>query len=750
MSDWVLAFLSVEGLTPHGYCLTWRPDIFWTMVASDAVIAMSYFSIPAVIIYFATQRRDLKFRWVLVLFGLFIVACGTTHVMGIVTLWIPAYGIEAASKALTAAVSLLTAILLWPLVPKALAIPSRSELEEAIASLRYETQERKVAQDALETLNKNQEQLIAERTAELKEANRQLVQEVLERRVAEQSSRDRAHFIERLLEAIPTPVFHKDSNGRYTGCNKSFEDFFQVTKNDIVGHTVYEVWPQASGEVFFRNDSALFEAPGIQVYETSFHGADGRHHTVEFHKASLSKADGSCSGLVGVMWDVTERNQAAEQIRFLAHHDPLTELPNRLLVRDRFDQLIAHNGREQCNIAVAYLDIDNFKTVNDSLSHATGDALLQEIARRLKASVRGMDTVSRLGGDEFLIVLPDITGPEFVAVITARILEELAVPFHIEGHQFSITASIGIALHPEDGHDLDTLLRKADIAMYRAKESGRNAFQFFDKRLEADAHEHFTLREQLRSALTRQEFVVHYQPEVDIASGRIVGAEALIRWNHTDRGLVSPIQFIPTAEATGLIVPIGAWVLREACREAMTWQGDARSEMFVSVNLSAIQFKRTDLEKTVADVLADTGLPPHLLELELTETILMSDITLGLDIIRRFKAMGIRIAIDDFGTGYSSLSYLKRLEVNKLKIDKSFVMDMCANQNDAAIVCAIVLMARSIGISVIAEGVESEQAMELLKLCRCDQAQGFHIARPMPSADFQQLLRTGERTASAL
>ncbi|MBI1207271.1 MAG: EAL domain-containing protein [Azospirillum sp.] len=740
MFDWLFDFLSSDNLTPHGFCLSWRPDLFWTMVVSDGVIALSYFSIPVVLVYFAERRRDLEFRWVLFLFGAFIVACGSTHVAEIWTLWVPSYGVEAVAKAVTAAVSLATAVVMWPLVPRVLAIPTRQDLEQANARLRHEAMERQLAGEALEALNRNQERLISERTADLKAANRQLVQEVAERQRAEQEARDRAHFIERLLESIPTPVFFKDEHYRYLGCNQAFENMFGVAEKDLVGRTVREVWPPAASEIFVQNDHALAVEPGIQVYETVFEGGDGRRHQVEFHKASLVKGDGSFGGLVGVVWDVTERNRAAEQIRFLAHHDPLTELPNRLLVRDRFEQAVAQTDRQEGKIGVAYLDLDTFKAVNDCFSHAVGDALLRGVALRLKGCIRSVDTVSRLGGDEFLIVLPSVAGADFLSLIALRVVEAVSEPFVIEGRDLSVTASIGIAVYPDDGSDLDTLLRKADLAMYRVKEAGRNGFRFFDRHIEASAVEHLALREQLRRALQRQEFTLHFQPEIDLASGAMVGAEALIRWNHPERGLVGPGDFIPVAEATGMIVPIGAWVLGEACRQAVAWREQGRPGIFVSVNLSAIQFKRGDLESTVAQALAESGLPPQLLELELTETILMSDIALGQEIIGRLKAMGVSIAIDDFGTGYSSLSYLRQLHVDKLKIDQSFIKEMCSNRSDAAIVCAIVLMARSIGLSTIAEGVEDEQVLDLLRLCRCDQAQGFHIARPLPAEEFVRRL----------
>jgi diguanylate cyclase (GGDEF)-like protein/PAS domain S-box-containing protein len=439
---------------------------------------------------------------------------------------------------------------------------------------------------------------------------------------------------------------------------------------------------------------------------------------------------------VAVFDNITERKAAEAQIEFLAYHDQLTGLPNRLLARDRFEQAAAYAERSSSKVAVTYLDLDHFKTINDVLGHAVGDALLREVAERLQQCVRDTDTVSRQGGDEFLIVLPEIHDTDSIAAATTKMLDQLARPFHIDDHDLSSSVSIGATVYPDDGKDFDTLLKKADTAMFHAKEAGRNTCHFFDQQMNVEANERLRLRNSLHQALERNEFAVHYQPQVELASGMLVGAEALLRWNHPELGLIAPDRFVPIAEDSGLIVPIGEWVLREACRQAAAWQGAGLSELVMAVNLSAVQFKRGNLEKTVVAALNESGLEPQFLELELTESILIRDTENVLQTVRQLKLLGIRLSIDDFGTGYSSLAYLSRFAVDKVKIDQSFVRGLTSSASDAAIVRAIIQMARSMGLRTIAEGVEEQQLFDYLRAHHCDEAQGFHIGRPMPADEF--------------
>ena len=429
--------------------------------------------------------------------------------------------------------------------------------------------------------------------------------------------------------------------------------------------------------------------------------------------------------------EIRRVQQSEANFAHLAQHDALTNLPNRVLIRDRMEQAIAQARRYQKRVALLFLDLDNFKTINDSLGHGTGDELLKAVAQRLQASVRDMDSVSRLGGDEFLIVVADVDSLAAVSAVARQVQEKLAHPFVLKGMQVVSTLSIGIALYPEDGEDFDTLLKHADVAMYQAKSSGRNAFCFFDAQLNDASHERLTLELDLRQALRRNELLLHYQPIVELASGRLLAVEALIRWRHPLQGMIGPERFIPLAEQSGLIVEIGEWVLQEACRQAMLWQAAGLMPFVVSVNLSAVQFRRGDMEALVRKVLGSTGLPAERLELELTESILLQDSQAFIDLLGRLKALGVGLSIDDFGTGYSSLAYLQRFQVNKLKIDQSFVRNLQGNPQDQAIVTAIIQMAKSLQLLTTAEGIEDETTRALLAGLGCDQGQGYLFAEPL-------------------
>jgi diguanylate cyclase (GGDEF)-like protein/PAS domain S-box-containing protein len=447
---------------------------------------------------------------------------------------------------------------------------------------------------------------------------------------------------------------------------------------------------------------------------------------------------------IAVFDNITQRKQDEARLDFLAYHDLLTGLPNREMARDHFKLALAYAERNAGKVALLFLDLDRFKNINDSLGHTVGDVLLKEVARRLQECVRMTDTLSRQGGDEFVILLSDIKDVNAVTAVADKILERLSLPFSVEQHMLAISVSIGVALYPDDGKDFDSLLRKADTAMYQAKESGRNTCYFFDQQMNIDADERLHISNSLRRALEQHELVLHYQPMIEISdNGRLVGAEALLRWNHPQQGLIMPDRFIPVAEDNGLIIPIGAWVLYEACRQMAAWHAAGFAEMVVAVNLSALQFKRGDLEQTIVDALSKTGLEPQYLELELTESILIADAENVLQKVQHLKNMGLKLSVDDFGTGYSSFAYLKRFAVDKLKIDQSFVRGIDTDHNDAAIVRAIIQMARSLNLRTIAEGVEDQAKLKHLKLYHCDEAQGYHIGKPMPAAEFASFLSAG-------
>ena len=425
-----------------------------------------------------------------------------------------------------------------------------------------------------------------------------------------------------------------------------------------------------------------------------------------------------------------------ERIDILAHHDALTGLPNRLLARDRFSQALAHAQRHHSKAALLFLDLDNFKDVNDSLGHAAGDQLLCEVARRLLVAVRSTDTVSRHGGDEFLIIMSDQGDEQSVAATAVKIMEQLAVPFKGLGMELSATCSMGISVFPQDGSDFDTLLQHADMAMYHAKDAGRNTFSFYDAEINTNVIEHLHLIAGIRSALVKQEFKLHYQPQYDLRSGRIVGAEALIRWRHPELGLIPPSKFIAVAERSGLINEIGTWVLNEACRQARAWQDAGLAGVTVAVNLSPVQFRRGDIERDVMNALSAAALAPSSIELELTESLLIAEANHLGPLLGRLRGMGIRLSIDDFGTGYSNLGYLRRFEVERLKIDQSFVRRMTRDTHDEGIVRAIIEMAHSLKLEAVAEGIEDEATLARLIELGCEYGQGFHWSPALPPEEF--------------
>ena len=440
-----------------------------------------------------------------------------------------------------------------------------------------------------------------------------------------------------------------------------------------------------------------------------------------------------------------ERKAYEVELHHQATHDALTGLPNRHLLGDRTAQCLAQAKRADQRLAMLFLDLDRFKLINDSCGHGVGDALLEAVALRLQATTRDSDTVARFGGDEFVIMLPALAQLEDAGNVAQKVIAAFAKPFAVGGQELHVTASIGLSIYPEDGDNSETLLKHADAAMYRAKEQGGNGLQFYAREMGALAEERVTLQNALCRALERQEFELHYQPQVDLMSGRIRGVEALIRWRRPGVGLVAPDRFISLAEETGLIVPIGEWVLRTACAQAVVWQAAGYRDLPMAVNLSARQFRQQDMAALVHDVLAETGLDAQHLELELTESVLMKDPDLVAQTLRQLKAIGVRLSLDDFGTGYSSLSYLKRFPIDVVKIDRAFVRDVTVSADDAALARAIIAMARSLNMSTVAEGVETLGQLSFLIRNHCDAMQGYHFSRALPADEMSALLLEGKR-----
>jgi diguanylate cyclase (GGDEF)-like protein len=466
---------------------------------------------------------------------------------------------------------------------------------------------------------------------------------------------------------------------------------------------------------------------------------DGHQIFIEDSVAPIRGSDGQAAGSVLVFRDVTVARALVEQVAHLAEHDHLTGLPNRLLLNDRLNQAIAMASRNKNLMAILFLDLDNFKHINDSLGHPAGDKLLQSVAGRLLRCVRAPDTVSRQGGDEFVLLLHNLRHAEDPATTARRILNALKEAHSIEGHDLHVTASIGISVFPEDGMDAETLLKNADTAMYQAKESGRQNFRFFKPEMNIKAVERQSMEEDLRRAIERHEFTLHYQPIVNLKSESITGAEALLRWTHPTQGFVPPAAFIPVAENSGLILSIGAWVLREACRQAKAWADAGLRPIMISVNVSALQFRSEGFLDSLTAILKETGLRPESLILEVTESVLMERAKRGILTLRILREKGVQVAIDDFGTGYSSLSYLREFNVDSLKIDQSFVREIATTSNEKSIVSAIISMGRSLGLRVVAEGVETPEALAFLKAQDCDEAQGYYFSPAIPAAQFAEL-----------
>lgn len=703
---------------------------------------------------------------------------------------------------------------------------------------------RVLAEEALRKSNLELEQRVAERTIELSQ---------------------QLHFLKQLIETIPGPIFYKDAQARYLGCNSAFVDFIGIAADDLVGKTPHDIAPAELAEKYLAADRALLDKPGTQIYESPVRYANGEIRDVMFHKAAFYQPDGAVGGLVGFMLDITERKRmeaglrqaatvfdssaegvtitspdgtivavnrafteitgyseeevigknprmlqsgrhgkefyrdmwtavgrtgrwqgevwnrckdgrlfpewltisavkdahgevthyvgvfsditaiktAYEQLNYQAHHDPLTGLPNRLLLEDRLHVALQRARREQTGLAVLFVDLDRFKTINDSLGHDVGDRVLCEVAERMNKLIRGSDTVARLGGDEFLILMEGVGDANTASSVADKILENLRKTPVSLGQEFFVGVSIGISLFPQDGDDSTTLIKRADVAMYRAKQRGRNTYEFFVPELTDSSLERFHLETELRRAIEREEFRVYLQPQFALGTGRLIGAEALVRWMHPEQGLLYPGKFIPLAEESGLIVAIGEWVQLTACKCWAEWTQRGLNPGVVSINVSGVEFRRGRIQEIVRKTLDTTRLAPAQLELEITESAVMNQAESGIRVLNDLREMGIRLAIDDFGTGYSSLAYLKRLPLNKLKVDQSFVRGLPGNAEDCAIARAVIALGHSLQLTIIAEGVETFEQSAFLLDEGCDEIQGYLRGRPMSIDEFARTYLLG-------
>ncbi|WP_449192897.1 EAL domain-containing protein [Thauera sp.] len=532
-----------------------------------------------------------------------------------------------------------------------------------------------------------------------------------------------------------------DAAGTIIAANPAFSRITGYALDEVIGHSPGLLNSGRQDAGFYRRMWSAINSRGQWQGEIWNRRRNGSIYPEWLSISAVHGEDGKVLNYIGIFSDITERKEAEARILHLAHHDPLTNLPNRALLQDRLQQVLLQARRHKRGVAVLLLDLDRFKTINDILGHESGDGLLLQITERCRSTIRDTDTLARLSGDEFVIVLQEVDGAHDAALIARKILDEVALPCQLGEHRITVTASIGIALYDQDGGTPSALLRNADAAMHRAKEAGRNGFEFFSAEMNTSSLGQLLLENQLRGAADRGELLLHYQPKECAISGRLLGLEALLRWQHPELGLVAPGRFIPLAEEIGLIGTIGEWVLGEACRQQRAWLDAGLDIVPVAVNLSAQQLAQQNIVSQISNAINDAGLAPEVIELELTETMLMRDIDRNIHTLIRLRDMGVRLSIDDFGTGYSSLNYLRQFPVNALKIDRSFVSDISAEGNEGKIASAIIGMAHSLGLEAIAEGVETEAQRSFLVAQGCHQLQGYLIGRPVPAGELAPRLR---------
>jgi diguanylate cyclase (GGDEF)-like protein/PAS domain S-box-containing protein len=562
-------------------------------------------------------------------------------------------------------------------------------------------------------------------------------------RSREQLLRDSKERLAQVIDTVPASISAYDREGACIFLNAHSAGCLGIDQKDAIGERAEKLLGSEFGARSIALDQFVFRSGrALPPYEEEYGVNDAGDKTVWLTvKSPLRDAEGSIVAILTSSLDITDRKNAERHLVHLAHHDALTGLPNRSQLQDRLRREIGRGRRGDRLFSLLLFDLDRFKNVNDTLGHDAGDELLKAVSQRLNKVARDEDTFARLGGDEFALLQPGLAHPQEALDMAERVISLMSEPFNIAGEQIVIGASVGVVCHPRDGDDPDSLLKKADIAMYRAKSEGRNVHRAFSQEMMTAAQDYINLATGLRRALLNKEFELFYQPQIDLRSNRIIGAEALIRWRHPTKGLLRPLDFLPFAEEMGLIIPINEWVMREACREARSWQDKGLARLRIAVNLSPVQFRNRNMIELVTNILQSSKLDPALLELELTESILMRDaeaVTLELKELRR---LGVSVSIDDFGTGYSSLAYVKKFPVDRIKIDQSFVRNMATDPSDAAIVRTIINLGHSLGIKVTAEGVDSPEQVDMLRAEGCEEAQGYLFARPCPAEDFIALVR---------
>jgi diguanylate cyclase (GGDEF)-like protein/PAS domain S-box-containing protein len=700
--------------------------LLWLYVIADALIFMSYFAIPVMLAYFVWRKKNVQYGWVFMLFGAFILACGTTHLLGIVVLWNPIYWIDASMKGVTAIISVITAIAMIRLIPKALSLPTHAQLNQEVQARQQAYEALTVLQAALVESNESLEMRVNERTQELHEKEEYL-------RVAATAFESQEGMMVTDAKVVILRV------------NEAFTKITGYSAEEAIGQTPSILHSGKHGKEFYADMWESINKTGAWAGEIWNRRKSGEIYPEHLSITAVKDNTGIVKNYVASRVDITARKQAEERINNLSFYDPLTQLPNRRFLLDRLHQALATSERRGRRGALLFLDLDYFKTLNDTLGHDVGDLLLQQVAGRLSSCVRKGDTVARFGSDDFVVLLEDLSESAIEAAsqtqdVAHKILSTLSQPYQLNEHSHHSTISIGASLFHGNEEAVEELLKQADIAIYQSKTEGRNTFRFFDLKMQEAIANRAVMEHELRMAIEHKQFQLYYQVQVG-SSGRALGAEVLIRWIHPERGIISPFNFIPLAEETGLILPIGQWVLDAACAQLKTWQKNPLTrDLIIAVNVSAKQFFQMDFVEQVLVSVARHDINPTHLKLELTESMLVDNI---IDIIGKMTTLskiGIRFSLDDFGTGYSSLQYLKKLPLNQLKIDQSFVRDIVTDASDRAIVRTIVTMAHSLDINVIAEGVETEEQRQYLFDNGCTHYQGYLFSKPVPIDEFEALL----------